>query len=958
MTEPIESVEAIRNACEVLFPSGSVVEVRLFGALKGRDGTISGYYDAAHFDQLARDVQKYKQARSVYVTLNEVDPALHSRYHNRLQEYAKETTSDHNINRRRWLPIDCDPVRPSEVSSSDTEHQAALARVRDIRAFLIERKFPAKSIVCADSGNGAHLLVRIDLPNDADATKLVTDCLKALAAKFDDGVVQVDQKVFNAARIFKLYGTWARKGDDTPERPHRLARLAPKTPSPESIAVAERDLLEALAAEAPQPEQQRTPNNFSHASPSGPFDMAGYIARHGLVTRDPIPYEGGTKWQMDCLFNPDHKSPDAFLQVTASGAASYACSHNSCAGNKWHQVRDLIEPGWSEEKARREEAFSAKNNRNGSSAGFAGSHNHTREGTKEGSAGFAGTSPPISPSFLNVPRTISIDLLPVPELTEEMIPFSLRSWVNDIAQRGSFSIDFVIAPAIVALSAVVGRRMAIRPKRHDDWTVIPNLWGAVVGPPGIQKTPAVSEALRPLSRLEVEARDEYERAVTYHEIDQTVAKAKAVGAGERLKAAAKKVGSSDDELRQLAMEAMGGEAGEPPVCRRYMVNDTTVEKLGELLKENPEGLLMFRDELTGFFKTMERQGHESDRAFYLEAWTGTGSYTYDRIGRGTIVIPSTCVSLFGTIQPGPLSRYLRTAASGEEADGFAPRLQILVYPDPPRTFINVDRYPSTVAKTEAFEIFKELAGLNPADYGATMEEDGQSCLPYLRFASDAQEFFDSWRTVIENRLREGRDTPLMQTHLAKYRSLMPSLALLFHLIEGQGTRGVSLSAARLAADWCAFLEAHARRVYQSAMDGDPEAAQRLAERIKQSLPNPFTPREVVKKGWSGLSTTEEVDKAVGLLEEKGWVQTVEVPSGTQGGRPSTQVWINPALLSDPKENNSIPMGVPTGKTGETPETAPDNPEYIPSPTGKTGRTYPDKVHSTPDDSDDDEDEVF
>ncbi len=511
------------------------------------------------------------------------------------------------------------------------------------------------------------------------------------------------------------------------------------------------------------------------------------------------------------------------------------------------------------------------------------------------------------------------DLLPVPVLSEDMIPEPIRSWVMDIAQRGCFPLEFVIAPVIVAVSAVVGRQMAIRPKRHDDWTVVPNLWGAVIGPPGIQKTPAVSEALRPLNRLEFDARKEHETALKNHEITQAVAKAKAEGAKDRLKSEAKKPGVNDETLRQIAMDALKGDDIEAPVCRRYTVNDTTVEKLGELLKENPDGLLLFRDELTGFLKTLERQGHEADRAFYLEAWNGTGSYIYDRIGRGTTVIDAACMSLFGTIQPGPLARYLRTAASGEEADGFAPRLQILVYPDPPRTFRNIDRYPNGEAKDRAFSTFQRLAELAPVNYGATMPGENDKGLPYLNFEPEAQEFFDGWRTVLEKRLREGRDSSLMQTHLAKYRSLMPSLALLFHLLDNVQSP-VSLQAVLLAEKWCLFLEAHARRVYQSAMDGDPEAAQRLAERIKQSLSNPFTPRDVMRKGWSGLGTVEEVERAIGLLEEKGWVQTVEVPTGSKGGRPSTQVWINPELLPDPQLKNPTHMVPGTDKTDKTPKT--------------------------------------
>jgi hypothetical protein len=127
---------------------------------------------------------------------------------------------------------------------------------------------------------------------------------------------------------------------------------------------------------------------------------------------------------------------------------------------------------------------------------------------------------------------------------------------------------------------------------------------------------------------------------------------------------------------------------------------------------------------------------------------------------------------------------------------------------------------------------------------------------------------------------------LIACHLAKYRSLMPSLALVFHLIDSHSEpllEPVSLRAARDASAWCDVLEAHARRIYQSAMDGDLDAATNLGERIKDKLPNPFSVRDIVQKGRSGLATTEEVRQAAGILQDRGWIKSVEVPTDRQKG---------------------------------------------------------------------------
>ena len=149
------------------------------------------------------------------------------------------------------------------------------------------------------------------------------------------------------------------------------------------------------------------------------------------------------------------------------------------------------------------------------------------------------------------------------------------------------------------------------------------------------------------------------------------------------------------------------------------------------MAENPNGLTLFRDELIGFLRSMDRQGHESDRGFYLEAWNGSNAYAYDRIGRGTIMIPNTCLAIFGTIQPGPLARYLRASASGEEADGFMPRFQVLVYPDPVVTFINVDRRPDARARDVAHAVFRSLDQLDPVARRCLV--DAERGMPFLGF---------------------------------------------------------------------------------------------------------------------------------------------------------------------------------------------------------------------------------
>lgn len=103
------------------------------------------------------------------------------------------------------------------------------------------------------------------------------------------------------------------------------------------------------------------------------------------------------------------------------------------------------------------------------------------------------------------PLPIRPALLPVPQLLPTLIPEPYQAWNEDVALRLQCPIEFVAASAIVMTAAVVGASCGIKPKRHDDWLVIPNLWGGIVGQPGMLKSPAIAEALRPLGRLEAEA---------------------------------------------------------------------------------------------------------------------------------------------------------------------------------------------------------------------------------------------------------------------------------------------------------------------------------------------------------------------------------------------------------------------------------------------------------------------
>lgn len=215
-------INEIKRGISVLFQPGDTIELRVL-KVGGRQ-THAGYF--RDFDKLAAEAARLSgQAGGVYVVLNQINPALYARAADRIAISPENLTQDKDIVRRRWLPIDVDARRPAGISSSHTEHETAIKTAYLIRDFLTTFGFSLASIILGDSGNGAHVLGKVDLQNNTESENTVKACLKAVAVRFDSEAISIDQTVYNAARIWKLPGTLAAKGDNIPERPHRIARL-------------------------------------------------------------------------------------------------------------------------------------------------------------------------------------------------------------------------------------------------------------------------------------------------------------------------------------------------------------------------------------------------------------------------------------------------------------------------------------------------------------------------------------------------------------------------------------------------------------------------------------------------------------------------------------------------------------------------------------------------------------
>jgi len=494
------------------------------------------------------------------------------------------------------------------------------------------------------------------------------------------------------------------------------------------------------------------------------------------------------------------------------------------------------------------------------------------------------SSAPVESNEWPDPEPLPDDLPAVMPFDDELLPSTFRPWIVDIAERLQCPPDFPAVAAMIALGVIVGRKVGIRPKRQDEWLVVPNLWGAVIGRPSVMKSPAIREPLKVLERLEVEGRNNFQAAQLDYEARLAVHAARKTALG-------RKVSKSEGDDAVESMAAFLAEAPEQPVRRRYKTNDATVPKLGEILSQNPNGVGVVRDELVGLLRSLDREENGPDRAFYLESWNGDNRFTFDRIGRGTVEIESCIVSIVGSIQPGPLRDYFRDAVRGGKGDdGMLQRFQLAVWPDISAEWRNVDRWPDTKAKQEAWNTFRSLDGLTAEELGAEHDKHDADGIPFVRFTPSAQDRFDEWRETLEWRLRSGDLTPHLEAHLAKYRSLIPSLALLAHLAE-RSDGGVGLPALDRAIRWAEYLETHARRIYGHAVQSDVAAAKLLLAKLRKGdLRDGFTARVVYRPQWSGLTERQEVEEALALLVDHGYLREHEHPNAR---KPVATYTINP-----------------------------------------------------------------
>ena len=356
-TEYEQRTWEIIKQIKFLFPEGSTFQISALNPqnrktpvwnnefVVGKEGTASGYFQDQNLAfKMGLALDDHADASGVYVTLNPCLDDLLARANHRIQANGKGV-KDAEITRICNLLIDIDPKRPEGISSTDDEHQSAIDTALRIKEESMSNGCPEPLV--ASSGNGAHVIFKVDLENTPENKQLVKQFLLALHENYSSDKVEIDVKVANPGTLTKLYGTTARKGDNIPNRPHRLSRIIsiPAEPKPVSS-----ELLQAVASTALKADRA-TIVAAPDSSKQFEFDVNAYLSHYGIPVVKTEEHGSATLFCLEkCIFDPSHGPNKSAIGQNSEGKLFYQCFHHSCTGRTWEQTRrqisgdDLLHP--------------------------------------------------------------------------------------------------------------------------------------------------------------------------------------------------------------------------------------------------------------------------------------------------------------------------------------------------------------------------------------------------------------------------------------------------------------------------------------------------------------------------------------------------------------------------------------------------------------------------------------
>jgi len=486
-----------------------------------------------------------------------------------------------------------------------------------------------------------------------------------------------------------------------------------------------------------------------------------------------------------------------------------------------------------------------------------------------------------------------------PCMEPSILPTALGDYVADCAMRMRIPAEMIATPMLVALGSVIGKKFCVQPRSKDPtWVEYPNLWGVSILPPAMLKSPSLNAAMKFINELETNAQKNHAKAMAAWDSEERVRKLEAKVLEVKAKAAIK--AGNKFEARKMLDQVNDIK---PPIRKRFVISDATPEARLEILCDNPNGVLLLRDELDGHIAQLKKEGFESARAQELQFFDGHQDYTDDRIKRGSHIAEGPRMALYGNLQPAKVEMYLITMHRGGSDDGYLQRLlQLAIQPTIPKEFELEESKPDLAAEDRARQLFQFINAI-PLERNLLTRRIAPTV---LKLDSAAQEKFDSFLIALENKLRsQGISNPVLAAHFGKYRGTLPKLALIVALAENPAASNISLSAYEKAEELLIFYKHHANRVYNAVARYDVMSAYELLDRIKRGqLHDGFNTRDdIQRKEWPKLRSSGEIEAALELLERYGYVKLVEEQTG---GRPKRLVRIHPELLRQKRTEVAAP----------------------------------------------------
>jgi hypothetical protein len=719
-------VAQLAGMWDALVAPGDVHEVRLLKVHKGGPLRLWGQTHGGYFDNQEAFLKALSRvtgadAGGVYITLNPVDPDLLAREgRNRLVPADSDgLTKDHDIVKRTGLLIDTDTTRKSGISAADDEVEAALFIRDQIRDYLADNGFP-EPLAIGMSGNGGHILLRVDLPNDAESTRLVENFLKGLHARFGTEQVKVDCSVANASRITKVFGSVAAKGANTDKRPWRIAR-GDFNPGAGPVP---RRLLEAIAAFAPQPEPSPEPQRASsYTGPQREWTVPDLLGWNGLSYT--VHQNGDAtiyKLVDRCLTSHDH-TDGAALTEQSNGRLGYRCHHEHCLGKGWQSVRDALRI--TEFLQQRAPRISL----NGHAANGTG-RTHDKQ-----------TNPPRDNPFFRFSAGESPENekpADLPEFPLDVFPTVARRFIEEASRSLMCPAGMVGTPFLAHVAGVMGNRHALKVK--NDWVVRPIFWTLTIAESGTAKSPAAEHCQKLLNAIQSEAFDDHKHRI--EEYDRLVMEWDATPKKERL--------------------ALGPKP-EPPMLAHVYTTDTTIEGLAKMLGaagSKTSGLVVIRDELSGWVASFGQYkgGKGGEREQWLTLWNG-GALKSDRASRESYYVLHPAVSVSGGTQPDKLASL---SAEAEIGDGFIPRFLFEMPDVPPMPWtddeLSYGTQQAMIAKLKDLRASAQMAILS--------DEARAAYIAWFQGNTEAQEGISG----------------LMRSYYAKLPQQLARLALVLHVL--------------------------------------------------------------------------------------------------------------------------------------------------------------------------------